>query len=321
MRRLRRHIPSGNLLYVFDAAARLESFTRAADELNVTPAAVSHAIRQLEQCMGVPLFQREHRQLTLNPDGARLRAAVSSGLNQIEEVVEDIRASLVSTAVKVYAPISAGSYWFLPRLARYPDPTTRIEMQLYNSDRNLELPADGVSFAVTNGRRDWTGHQAQPFAREIITPVCSPAYLERHGPLSSARDLLAHPLLHLDDSYHEGIVWNDFLRFVGVEPRAGQPGATYNNYILVMQAALTGAGIALGWQHSTDELLRSESLVPALPLSVDSGQHFSVVRRGERALTPRAQAVWDWCVAMRHAEDAQMDNPATLRVPPERLRR
>ncbi|MFC6463019.1 LysR substrate-binding domain-containing protein [Paracoccus aerius] len=310
MRKLRRYIPSGNLLYVFDAAARLES-TKAAEELNVTPAAVSHAIRQLEQGLGLPLFHRRHRQLILNSEGLKLRDSITSGLNHVEDTVEELRASLTSTVIKVYAPIAAGSYWFLPRLNQYPDETTRIEMQLYNSDRNLQLPADGASFAITNGRVDWSGHETRKFAREIITPVCSPSYLEKHGPIRLAQDLLGHPLLHLDANYHEGIVWNDFLGFFGVEPGSGQTGVTYNNYILVMQAALTGAGIALGWQHSTDELIKSGSLVRALDVAVDSGEHFWVVHRSERDLSPRAKAVRDWFIAMRQAEDAALDSDTT----------
>lgn len=279
MRKLRRFIPSGNLLYVFDAAAKWESFTRAAEDLNVTPAAVSHAVRQLETGLGFPLFVRRHRHLVLSPEGERLYQSVASGLDRIEETVGRIQAARAASAIKVYASITLGTYWLLPQIPSYPASETRIEMQLYNSDRTLELPEDSLSLAITNGRTNWPGYEIHPFAREVISPVCSPAYLSKNGPIRSLEELADHRLLHLDDSYHDGITWRDFLGRFGVDRKARADDVTHNNYILVMHEALTGVGIGLGFHHSMGELLESGALVRATELTVATENMFHIVTK------------------------------------------
>src|SRR5690606_29577452 len=129
---------------------------------------------------------------------------------------EEIHSSAASD-IKVHASITVGTYWLLPRISDYPDPDTRIEMQLYNADKKIELPADGVSMAITNGRVDWPGYEVMPIAEEVMYPVCSPDYLRKHGPINSVSDLLNHKLLHLDGNYHEGYTWQDFMRQFGYE--------------------------------------------------------------------------------------------------------
>lgn len=297
MRNMRRFIPSGNLLYVFDAAARLESFTKASEELNVTPAAVSHAIRQLETGLGTSLFHRKHRQLELSDDGEKLYRAVGASLDHIERTAEEIHSTAASD-IKVYASITVGTYRLLPRISTYSSPDARIEMQLYNSDKKLELPADGVSMAITNGRVDWPGYEVMPFMQEKMFPVCSPGYLEKHGPVSSLTDLLDHNLLHLDSHYHDGYTWREFLAEYGLDyPIPGGP-STFNNYILVVHAVLAGAGIGLGWQHSVGELVASGALVRPLAEEHATANDFLLVYRKGRPLTPRAIAVRDWLIEL-----------------------
>ncbi|MBS9719718.1 LysR family transcriptional regulator [Tianweitania sp. BSSL-BM11] len=301
---MRQLIPSGNLLYVFDAAARCESFTKAAVELNVTPAAVSHAIRQLEEGLGTTLFRRLHRQLRITQDGAKLYQSVARGLDQIEDVAEEIHTSSAAAEIKVYASITVGTYWLLPRLATYPDPDTRIEMQLYNSDRKLDIPADGVSMAITNGRTEWPGYDVQPFAEEKIFPVCSPSFLKNVGPIKDLEALLKLNLLQLDSNYHDGNTWKDFLGHCGVDCPSDYAFDTYNNYILVIHAAIAGSGIGLGWQHSVGDLVENGTLVKPLDVSFSSGNRFRVVSRKDRPLTRRAAAVRDWLLAIGDQSEA-----------------
>lgn len=297
MRDMRRFIPSGNLLYVFDAAARLQSFTKASEELNVTPAAISHAIRQLETGLGASLFHRKHRQLQLTDDGEKLFRSVESGLDQIERAAIEIHSTAASD-IKVYASITVGTYWLLPRISTYPSHDARIEMQLYNSDKKLDLPADGVSMAITNGRVDWQGYEVLPFTAETMFPVCSPGYLEKHGPLSSLADLPAHNLLHLDSHYHEGATWREFLGHYGLNYTLPGGVSTFNNYILVVHAVLSGAGIGLGWQHSVGDLVASGALVRPLKEAQTTTNDFFLVYRKGRPLTPRAAGVRDWLLGL-----------------------
>lgn len=297
MREMRRFIPSGNLLYVFDAAARFASFTKASEELNVTPAAISHAIRQLETGLGASLFHRRHRQLLLTDDGEKLYRSVEAGLDQIEHTAMEIHSTAASD-IKVYASITVGTYWLLPRISAYPSHNARIEMQLYNSDKKLELPADGVSMAITNGRVDWPGYEVLPFTQEMMFPVCSPGYLEKHGPVSSLEALLSHNLLHLDSHYHEGHTWREFLAHYGVSYAVPGGVSTFNNYILVIHAVLAGAGIGLGWQHSVGDLVATGALVRPVKEFQATDNDFLLVYRKGRPLTPRAAAVRDWLLGL-----------------------
>ena len=313
MRDMRRFIPSGNLLYVFDAAARLESFTKASEELNVTPAAISHAIRQLETGLGASLFHRKHRQLQLTDDGEKLYRSVEAGLDQIERAALEIHSTAASD-IKVYASITVGTYWLLPRISTYPGNDARIEMQLYNSDKKLELPADGVSMAITNGRVDWPGYEVLPFTRETMFPVCSPDYLAKHGPISSLAALLAQNLLHLDSHYHEGHTWREFLAHYGIDYAVSSGASTFNNYILVVHAVLAGAGIGLGWQHSVGDLVASGALVRPLEEFQTTDNDFLLVYRKGRPLTPRASAVLDWLLELGCVERGPPSLGASLRA-------
>lgn len=293
MRRLRQLIPSGNLFYVFEAAARLESFKNAADELNVTPAAVSHAVRQLESSLKVPLFERSHRQLRLTNAGQRLFQIIASSLDLIERVAGDISPGAESTAVKVHASITVATYWLMPRMEEISALGLPVEVQLYSSDKSLELPNDGNSLAITGGRVDWNGYDVALFAREKIFPICSPAYIARHGPIADLKDLASRHLLHLDSGHHDGVTWLDFLFAFDRSLAASERGRIYNNYILVLHAAIAGEGIALGWEHVVAPLLQNGTLVSPLDISFSSGSDFYVVARKGQKLGAKAQAVWD----------------------------
>lgn len=296
MRKLRRLIPSGNLLYVFDAAARHESFAKAAKELNVTPAAVSHAIRQLEAALGVSLFERGHRQLRVSSAGSKLFQSVASGLDRIEQTAGEIQTTRSPDIVKLYASITVATYSLLPRLAALRDQEPHMELRLYNSDRTLELPADGVSVAITGGKRDWPGYEMSLFARELIVPICSPSYLARHGPIANIESLSDHTLLHLDEAYHDGVTWFDFLDHFGVKLTENPSRIVYNNYILVLHAAIAGDGVALGWHHVVSDLLARGELVRPLQETFSSGSDFYVVARKGRKLDGRTAALRDWLV-------------------------
>jgi DNA-binding transcriptional LysR family regulator len=296
MRELRRYIPSGNLLYVFDAAARHESFAKAAEELSVTPAAVSHAIRQMEAALGVSLFERGHRKLRISEAGAKLFQSVAVGLDRIEQAAKDIQTMHAPQIIKLYASITIATYCLLPQLAALRDQEEHMELRLYNSDRTLDLPADGVSIAITGGKTDWPGYDVSLFARELIYPICSPAYLERHGAIPDVDGLRGQALLHLDENHHDGVTWFDFLEHFGVPIDKRRQRLVYNNYILVLHAAIAGEGIALGWHHAVGDLVARGELVRPVAAEITAGNDFYVVARKGRKLDQRAGALRDWLV-------------------------
>ena len=156
-----------------------------------------------------------------------------------------------------------------------------VEVQLYSSDKTLELPNDGNSLAITGGRVDWTGYDVALFAKEKIFPICSPAYLSRH----------------VDSGHHDGVTWLDFLFAFDKSLTTSERGRVYNNYILVLHAAIAGEGIALGWQHVVAPLIQNGTLQIPLDVSFSSNSDFYVVARKGQKLGAKAQAVWDWLIS------------------------
>src|SRR5437868_4379488 len=152
MHDLRKLVSSANLLYTFEAAARHESFTLAAHELNVTPAAVSHAIRQFEDGIGLKLFDRQHKRVTVTPEGAKLFQNVAQALERVLSTINDLKSASSKTPVRLYVCITVATHWLLPRLARIREALPLLDLRLYTSDKLLDLPDDGMSIAITGGR-------------------------------------------------------------------------------------------------------------------------------------------------------------------------
>lgn len=287
MHDLRKLVSSANLLYTFEAAARHASFTMAARELNVTPAAVSHAIRQFENGIGLKLFDRQHKRVIITQDGAKLFQNVSQALERILSTINDLKSEASRTPVRLYVSITVATHWLLPRLARIREALPLFDLRLYTSDKQLELPDDGMSIAITGGRGAWPGCHVWLFAKEIIYPVCSPKYLKSNGALKNLKDLRHHRLIHLDDILHEGVTWRDwFDKFRLSAPKDRK--LTYNNYILVLQATLAAEGVALGWQHVVGDLVKQGDLIRPIKEQMSSGVDVYIVARQGRDLSPAA---------------------------------
>lgn len=293
MHDLRKLVSSANLLYTFEAAARHESFTLAAHELNVTPAAVSHAIRQLEDGIGLKLFERQHKRVTVTPEGAKLFQNVAQALDRVLSTINDLKSASSKTPVRLYVSITVATHWLLPRLARIREALPLFDLRLYTSDKLLELPDDGMSIAITGGRGTWPGCHVWLFAKETIYPVCSPKYLLSNGPIKHVKDLRTHRLIHLDDMLHEGVTWRDwFDKFRMPQPKDSRK-LVYNNYILVLQATLAAEGVALGWQHVVGDLVKQGDLIRPVKEQMSSGVDVYIVARKGRDLQPAAGELRD----------------------------
>ncbi|MFZ5673013.1 MAG: LysR substrate-binding domain-containing protein [Pseudomonadota bacterium] len=286
MHELRKLVSSANLLYTFEAAARHESFTLAAQELNVTPAAVSHAIRQFEDGMGLKLFERQHKRVTVTQEGAKLFQNVSQALERILSTINDLKSEASRTPVRLYVSITVATHWLLPRLARIRDTLPLFDLRLYTSDKQLELPDDGMSIAITGGRGSWPGCHVWLFTKEVIYPVCSPKYLQAGGSLTTLKDLRHHRLIHLDDMLHEGVTWRDWWDKFRLPQPKDPDKLVYNNYILVLQATLAAEGVALGWQHVVGDLVKQGDLVRPIKEQMSSGVDVYIVARKGRELSP-----------------------------------
>jgi DNA-binding transcriptional LysR family regulator len=277
MNQLRRILPSANALLAFEAAARLGSFTKAARELGVTQAAVSYSMRQLETALGVSLFARRHRRVELTESGERFYHDVSLGLAHILRSAEDLRRQHGDRHVTLSVSTAFASHWMLPRLADFRQKHTEIDLRLQTTDKDVDLVAEGISLGIRRGEGHWPGCGSARFADEEILPLCSPAFLAAEGPFESLEALARGKLIHLDEPFRPRPGWADWFAALGLPFQDRGEGLRLNDYALVIQAALEGQGVALGWAHLTRDLMRQGLLIPARPERWQGRQGFYVV--------------------------------------------
>ncbi|CAN7557312.1 LysR family transcriptional regulator [Ensifer sp. ENS07] len=312
MENLRRLLPSAASLIVFEAAGRHQNFTRAANELGMTQAAVSYAVRGLEEQLGVPLFHRVHRAVELTEAGEKFHADVSVGLSRIQKSAEDIRAKGRETNVTLAASTAFASMWMLPRLNRMREDLPEIDLRIQTSVRDLDLEEEPIPLGIRGGDPShWPRYHAALLADEVVNAVATPAYIERHGLPKTAADLPRHNLIHLEEPVRRACDWTEWFASAGLAYPKQARRLSINDYVLVIQAVLSGEGVALGWEHLIYPQIRSGALVPVAGHVLKTGLAFYVVWPRSRELNAQAKRVRDWLLdegrrdraAMSGAED------------------
>lgn len=301
MARLLRKLPQPRALAVFEAAGRLLSFTAAGRELGMSQAGVSKQVQTLEGALGVRLFQRSNRGLVLTAAGRRLHSAVSIGLNHILDAVEEVRDHAQPSRVTITTTIAVASVWLMPRIAkfraRYPD----IDLRLVATDALLDLQSERIDLAIRYGMGRWPGTNCRMLFGIDVFPVCSPAFLAAYPDVMSHDDLRAADLLHLDEPNSQDADWSVWFRAVGIEEPVQSAGLRFNNYPLLIQAAVNGQGVALGWGHIIDDLLESGALVRCMPISQTLKPAFFLVTPTDVDLAPKAGLLEEWLVEETNA--------------------
>lgn len=298
MENLRRLLPSAASLIVFEAAGRHQNFTRAANELGMTQAAVSYAIRALEEQLGVPLFHRVHRAVELTEAGEKFHADVSVGLSRIQKSAEDIRSKGRETNVTLAASTAFASMWVLPRLNRMREDLPEIDLRIQTSVRDLDLDEEPIPLGIRGGDPShWPRYHAALLAEEVVNAVATPAYIEQHGVPGTPADLLRHNLIHLEEPVRRACDWTEWFASAGLAYPPQARRLAINDYVLVIQAVLSGEGVALGWEHLTDPQVRSGALVPVGNHVLKTGAAFYVVWPRSRELNNQARRVRDWLLA------------------------
>lgn len=295
METLRRLLPSAASLIVFEAAGRHQNFTHAAKELGMTQAAVSYAIRGLEEQLGVPLFHRVHRAVALTDAGERFHTEVSVGLWRIQKSAEDIRAKGREVNVTLAASTAFASMWMLPRLAKLREDLPEIDLRIQTSVRDLDLEDEPIPLGIRGGDpAKWPRYHAALLAPEVITAVASSAFIDAHGMPRMPKDLLHQPLIHLEEPVRQACDWPEWFASAGLRYPAQSRRLAINDYVLVIQAVLAGEGIALGWQHLIAQQIGSGALVPVGGHVLETGLAFYVVWPRSRELNSQARRVRDW---------------------------
>jgi len=263
----------------------------------MTQAAVSYAVRKLEDQLGVPLFHREHRSVELTDVGERFLADVTMGLSRIQRSAEDIRTKGRESNVTLAASTAFGSMWMLPRLARFRADLPEIDLRIQTSVRDLDLDEEPIPLGVRGGDpASWPRYHSAMLAPEVVFPVASLGFVEKRGRPERPEDLLRLPLIHLEEPVRAACDWSEWFASTGVRYTAQPRRLAINDYVLVIQAVLGGEGVALGWQHLVGEQLKSGALVPVGGHVLDTNLAFYVVWPRSRELNAQARRVRDWLV-------------------------
>lgn len=302
---LRRLLPSANAIFVFETAARYLSFTRAAAELNVTQSAVSRMIARLEAHLDATLFLRHAGGIELTEDGRQLYHAVTGSFQNIEMAIEGIRTRRGESGVVSLSLSSAFvMHWFMRRFDRFQARFPSIDLRFQLVRGEPVGPVEDVDLAIRYNWPEGIDHLRWPLMEERVLPVCNAAYLAANGPLDSCRDLSGHTLVHLSGSTR--IPWQRYLAEFDYPPPAGSRSITFSDYSLVIQAAISGRGIALGWWHVIAPELQQQDLVPASANVLTTGNHYYLVASNRRPQRQAASLVRDWILNEMHDLRAQI---------------
>ncbi|WP_159587744.1 LysR substrate-binding domain-containing protein [Chelativorans xinjiangense] len=267
-------LPPLGALRVFEAAARLSSFSRAGDELHVTHAAVSHQIRQLEAWFGRPLFLRERRGVRLSPEAAGLAATLTAGFESIAGEVERLRTR-ASGDITVASIPSVAVRWLIPALRDFLERHRDVGVKVIYAGAGQRLRETDADVLITVGAdRSEAVRCKRLFSRRTL-PVASPRYLERAGPLATAPEIAAADLLH-DETRAR---WRDWLDKAGV-PSSGRPrGPVFQDINLLAGAVLAGSGVALcPVEVFRREIVRGELVVLSDVAMLEDESYFLITR-------------------------------------------
>ncbi len=294
MTTLRRTLPPLNSLVIFEAAARHLNFTRAANELGLTQAAVSRQIQALEANLGAPLFQRHARGLHLTRDGGRLQYAVTMGLEYISTICNDIRRQRGPKELTVSSSVTFASYWLVARLAKFRAAHPDVDLRLVASAPVSDMVSAGIDIAIRYGSGHWLGVESERLFGNEIWPVCSPRYLEGRPNLTKPAELLNENLLHLGAFDRNWVTWDSWFKHHGIVEMPAKRGFTFDNYLILLQAALRGEGIALCGQRLAEDFIARGDLVRPIDAVQTSDRAFYLVRPANVPVPEAAQLFHDW---------------------------
>lgn len=281
-------LPPLNTLRLFEAAGRLLSFKAAAEELGVTPSAVSHGVQTLEDWLGAPLFHRRRRGITLTRAGAEYLPAVADALSLFATAADLVPRSYPGNALHISVAPTFASRLLLPRLhlfqARWPD----ISVSIDTTHRTVEFPRDGVDLAIRHGNGEWPGVHAECLFAETLIPVCAPALIERIGKTDRFCDA---PLIHLTMLRED---WQAWATACGRGTIDCERGLKVDTIQMAIEAAVQGMGIAIGRRPLVDPELNAGTLVTFCGDEVQSKSGYWLVTSEDALRRPEVKAFRKW---------------------------
>ena len=306
---MRRVLPSLPALTVFEAAARHGSFTRAAEELNLTQSAVSKQVRGLEDFLGVPLFERVRQRINLTEAGTAYLKTVRAALEMMEAAtMEALAFKGEGSALNIATLPTFGTRWLAPRLGSFTRAHPKISLNVTARVWPFDLVEDNVDVAIYRGAEPWPGGICDWLMGETVVPAISPNLLAPQGPLRSPRDLGKINLLH-----HRARprAWQDWLTAADAGNVNAFHGIRFEQFEMIIQAAVSGVGIAMVPRFMIGEELRTGSLVIPFDQAMESNASYYLVYSERKKSLPAVIAFKDWLLAEARAE-AGPEGPAVM---------
>ncbi|MBC8944110.1 MULTISPECIES: transcriptional regulator GcvA [Xenorhabdus] len=298
-----KRLPPLNALRVFDAAARHLSFTKAAEELFVTQAAVSHQMKSLEDFLGLKLFRRRNRSLLLTEDGQSYYLDIKEIFTAINEATRKLQARSAKGALTVSLSPSFAIQWLVPRLSGFNQSFPGIDVRIQAVDREEDKLADDVDVAIFYGRGHWPGLRTDRLYPEYLLPVCSPSLLMGERPLKTPADLANHTLLH-DSSRRD---WQAYVRQLDIQQLINvQQGPIFSHSAMVIQAAVHGQGIALANNVMAQNEIDAGRLVCPFNDVLVSKNAFYLVCHDNQAELGKIAAFRKWILAQAASEQERL---------------
>ncbi|WP_052229461.1 transcriptional regulator GcvA [Pseudomonas fluorescens] len=275
------------------------SFTKAAEELNVTQTAVSHQIRRLEAELGVALFLRLNGGLALSEDGQAYLPGVRAAFQALRFSTEQLLESRDKSVLTVSTLVSVASKWLLPRLPSFQQAFPAIDVRISASTELVDFAKGAIDAAIRYGRGDWKGLRADFLMSDEVFPVCSPALAKT---LCAPADLANHTLLQVS-----GVTagdWSAWLRAAGQPPQLAEgPRMTFDLAMMAVQAAVCGQGVCIGRSTYVEDDLRAGRLVAPFGLRLKDELGFYLVTPRETAESKKIVAFRTWLLALLAGAD------------------
>jgi LysR family glycine cleavage system transcriptional activator len=287
---LANRLPPLNALKAFEASARQLSFTRAAEELFVTQAAISHQIKSLEEFLGIKLFMRKNRALLLSEEGQAYYLDIKDVFNTINDATERLLARGAKGSITVSTQPSFAIQWLVPRLNAFNTLHPDIDVRIKAVDQPESSLTEDVDVAIYYGRGHWADIHAEQLQKEYLVPVCSPLLLQGKKPLEKVEDLINHTLLH-DTSRRD---WKRWFKQVGVKATNVNHGPIFSHSAMVVQAALHGQGVALAHSFLARPDIDSGRLICPFEEVLESKNAYYVVCRERQVDLGKIAAFREW---------------------------
>lgn len=289
-------LPSLTALAVFEASARHLSFRRAAEELNVTPGAVSRQIKAIEDELGAPLFLRLTTAVSLTAAGEELFAVLSGSFSRTADVVQRIKGGVPKANVTFACTEAFGSMWLMPRMPGFWSSFPDLTVDHLISDSARDFRRSEIDLRVRYGFGAWPGEIAELLFDETIYPVCSAGFAEAHA-AARPEDLPGLPLLHVGWVDPEWTDWNEVFSRMHI-PHGPNKGRRFSRFGIAIQAAQAGQGVALGWHRLVHDAVRAGRLRRFTALQMQASGSYYLTWNEGRSLSSAAQAFRSW---LRHA--------------------